>query len=223
MTTKVVTVTIKPKAAISVNTLTGTTTVEFWAAGAPAPAVNSSIVAGSITDYAWIFDVYDKSTGITTTGYATSNATNVTFNSSDVSNFIITAHLMVISDLGVVDNTTAVYEAGQPANNYTAFRASTPGRLNTGASIQLDRQVLRVYPNPTTNYVTIGFVAKSDVSIVKIVDINGKIVKTVNVGTFTNKPISTRIDVAGLQAGIYHVVVLDNLGNKVVSSKLLKQ
>ncbi len=219
----VVTVTIRPKAAISVNTISGTTTVEFWAAGAPAPAVNSSIVAGTITDYSWVFDVKDNGTGLITTAYATSNASNVSFNSATVSNYIITAHLTVVSDLSVSDNIIAVYEYGQPANNYTAFKATTPGRSNIASSIQLDKQVLRIYPNPSTNAVIIGFVAKSDMSIVKLIDMTGRIVKTVNVSTYTNKPISTRIDVMGLNAGIYQIVVLDKLGNRIVTSKLLKQ
>lgn len=218
-----VTVTIRPKAAISVNTISGVNTVEFWAAGAPSPAVNSSIVVGTISNYAWSFDVFDKTDNSTTLNYATSNASSVSFNSTDVSNFIITARLMAVSDLGVVDNTTAVYEFGQPANNYTAFKAITPGRPNVGASIQLDKQVLRIYPNPSTNAVIIGFVAKSDMSIVKLIDMTGRIVKTVNVSTYTNKPISTRIDVMGLNAGIYQIVVLDKLGNRIVTSKLLKQ
>jgi GH35 family endo-1,4-beta-xylanase len=84
-----------------------------------------------------------------------------------------------------------------------------------GISPFIDNQVFRVYPNPATSgKVTIENISGKTINLIEVIDIQGKLVKTVIPG---NKNIE--IEVSDLKKGIYFLRVLRE--NVVLDKKLI--
>jgi hypothetical protein len=62
----------------------------------------------------------------------------------------------------------------------------------------LERQQVKVYPNPATGYVMVDFQGK-EVSDVQLVDMNGRILRV----TDTKSASELRMDVGGVSPGVY--------------------
>ena len=69
---------------------------------------------------------------------------------------------------------------------------------------------VKVYPNPTKEYVNVECTA-NNVQSVEVIDVYGKVVRTV-VETFPETSLPTRINVSGLAAGMYFVRVTTDKG-----------
>lgn len=82
------------------------------------------------------------------------------------------------------------------------------GTFITGSAIKENETVsFSAYPNPTADYVRLGYRvhAPSEVTV-KIVDATGRVVQLLNLGT-QNGNNSTSVDMTGLSAGLYNVVL----------------
>lgn len=85
--------------------------------------------------------------------------------------------------------------------------------LTTGVESAVDKN-LRIYPNPSDNFL---FINSTSVGIVKIHDINGKLIKELNLNNGC-----TTIDISDLQKGVYFLQKITN-NYSVESFKLIKK
>lgn len=100
-------------------------------------------------------------------------------------------------------------------DNLTVKATATEGLLGT-TEIQGLENTIAIYPNPTNNVVNVkgnnvGFTA------VSFTDINGRVVKTVNVDTTSE----TEISISELNSGVYFMNITTDSG--VVTKKIVKQ
>lgn len=82
------------------------------------------------------------------------------------------------------------------------------GTFTAGSGIKENQTVdFTVYPNPTTDRVQIGYqvTAFSEVTV-KVIDATGRVLQALNLGT-QNGNNSTSVDMSGLSAGMYTVVL----------------
>jgi hypothetical protein len=80
------------------------------------------------------------------------------------------------------------------------------------------KKIMSVYPNPATNgVVNINYTFENSGRI-DIIDITGKLVKTITTSDYTNHH---TIDVSNLQAGVYICIVND--GNTIMKEKIIVQ
>jgi hypothetical protein len=91
-------------------------------------------------------------------------------------------------------------ENGVPSNSDTIPATTT----NIGIA-DYDRYV-KIYPNPTSDYVNVECRMQNEWGGVEIVDVYGKVVRAV-VRANNDSPLQTRINVSDLAAGIYFVRV----------------
>lgn len=118
----------------------------------------------------------------------------------------------VIGD--VIPNTAYIYFDFNPAIITNTFQTEF---VNTMSISEFENQVFMVYPNPTTNFITISGKDNSQwIESVVITDISGKTVqaKTVNM-------VSAIIDLSYLSNGIYFARVKS--GNNTSIVKIIKQ
>jgi hypothetical protein len=88
--------------------------------------------------------------------------------------------------------------------------------LNTDSQLLMD--AVRVYPNPVADVLTINNSSTVNLEWIKILDMNGRLVKEVHV---LNQNVSHVIDVLELPAGIYTLHLLGDSEN--ITKRLVKQ
>lgn len=84
---------------------------------------------------------------------------------------------------------------------------------NLGSDQFTPNQDINLYPNPAVNHFTINNI--EDNTMVEIIDLNGRVIKTVHVSSHTP------IDISELSKGYYVVNIMDN--NKTLVKKLIVQ
>jgi hypothetical protein len=78
--------------------------------------------------------------------------------------------------------------------------------------IEMKRYENYVYPNPTSNFVTINYPESSEALIIEIYDFSGKLVKTCH---------DNYVDVSNFKRGLYFLKI--NFGNNVFTTKVFKK
>lgn len=73
---------------------------------------------------------------------------------------------------------------------------------------------IKVYPNPTNNYITIDGISSEELKTITVIDVNGKKVSAV----LNNN----QIDISGLPSGIYMLRIVTNEGT-VLNEKIVKK
>lgn len=76
---------------------------------------------------------------------------------------------------------------------------------------------LKIYPNPTSQYLTIHTEGDFDIHSVMIFDMNGKIVDPIFVG----KDVRQDIDISHLTKGVYFITV--RLSNERITKRFVKE
>ena len=224
-----VNVVITPKAVINVTSYASTTSsdstyVDFWADNTVAPAVNSSIVTGSIAGYSWTFDLYQISTGITYSNWASSSnyESAIELLNTELTDWQITAKLVATSDLSVTDNATAVYLSGTAGSGYNPFKNNTVNHPAVVFATPTKYVGMSLYPNPVVNETAISFKAVSETTTIVVYDQSGKLLKQLSIPTQTNQITKYTFSVAGLVKGVYNVLVVDHSGKRIGTTKFVK-
>lgn len=88
-------------------------------------------------------------------------------------------------------------------------------------SINLVKNTLLLYPNPTSNFVTIKYADFSIVSSILILDASGKIYTTFSLPDISHK--SVQLDISSLPSGIYFVELRDQNNGFLEAKKFIKQ
>lgn len=128
-----------------------------------------------------------------------------------------TSFFFDFSSSSTITNQNAFY-----TNNTPMVRVNTDPSLSV-ASISNDFITsASIYPNPSSTNSTVEFslVNASEVSV-EVVDLTGKVVKTINAGKLNAGTNQLDLNVANFEAGIYYVNILTN-GTKV-SQKFVKK
>ncbi|MBP9186840.1 MAG: T9SS type A sorting domain-containing protein [Bacteroidia bacterium] len=99
--------------------------------------------------------------------------------------------------------------------NKTKLTSST-GIINIGKEVNN----LTVYPNPATNNITVLFNATNNMSTISILDISGRVVKSININQTTDFN-THQINLNDVQKGIYFLQVLN--GNSSSIQKIIIQ
>lgn len=96
---------------------------------------------------------------------------------------------------------------------------SLPGTLAalTVTNIENESAEFVLYPNPTTNTVTINS-SKMLMAKINIVDLNGNTIETVN----TNNSLSVELNVSNLSSGEYLLQIIDDQGKLIENKKIIK-
>lgn len=84
-----------------------------------------------------------------------------------------------------------------------------------------DEMALQIIPNPFADETSLSFTADEGNAIIKITDINGRLIKTSAVNTIKGLNIISFKDLQGLQHGIYFVTISSS--NKTHTAKVIKQ
>ena len=131
-----------------------------------------------------------------------------------------TALIMLGSTFG---NSLTDYDArpmvGSPALTQSCWAWQTSGQW-MGVEDEATVLGLVLYPNPAEGFTTLGFDAQDagDLNI-SIIDLNGRVVRTMNNLQYESGKNTLQIDVQGLSTGIY--VVNMNLNNTIRTQKLI--
>ena len=198
---------------------------------------NSSITSGTIDKYDWSFDYLDNTatTPTTVTGYAShtdGTSTGVTSSFSllippaDVtSDFTITAHLTATSDMGKTNSVDATINITSSSlaggSGYNPYKNVTHPIIKVIPGSVVVKSI-SLYPNPTLSDATISFKATSDKSVLLVYDQSGKLLKQVNVASIANNIINYKFNVAGFVKGTYNIVVADQNGKRIGTTKFVK-
>lgn len=99
-------------------------------------------------------------------------------------------------------------------NWYTGYTNSPLVRANFDPAVGIDERVLEesgfgIYPNPTSDIITVQFENSLNVELVSILDISGKKVKELTIKAGVN---SLPVDVSNLSSGVYFVNVVSTQG-----------
>ncbi|MFA8299921.1 MAG: Omp28-related outer membrane protein [Hyphomicrobiales bacterium] len=86
------------------------------------------------------------------------------------------------------------------------------GKLGVEEYSGMMKNLLAIYPNPASNYTTLKGLTE-DVSWIKIFDVQGKLVQTIDVNSLNNE---LRIDVSNLTSGLYQIVTDSGLEKKFI-------
>ncbi len=104
-----------------------------------------------------------------------------------------------------------------PALNHSCWSWNTSF---VGVEDEVEILGLSLYPNPTDGFTTLSFDAKDNGDVnIQIIDLTGKVVRTLNNITYETGKNSYTLDVQGLATGIY--VVNINMGSTVNTQKLI--
>ncbi len=217
-----VSVSIKPKASISVVSSTdpndiAATWIQFSADNASSPAINSSIATGSIASYSWLVTITQVSTGNVFT--QTSTNPQITFSTATPNDYQFSAQLIVSSGLSVSDTSIGTYQNGVAANNVTSF--NTAVNVPSNEVIKLSdygNTPVVLFPNPVVNNLNIN--TNSDNSgIVKyqIVNVFGQVLRQGTYSGSANSSVTFSVDVSALNSGIYFLQAL-NSNNQIIGS-----
>lgn len=106
---------------------------------------------------------------------------------------------------------------------YNWIGLTTAMRLNTNPNVagvedDIEQFGFGIYPNPATNNVRVKFAKDSEVELINLVDLSGKLVQTWNVSQSVER---FSLDVTNLDAGVYFVTALT--ANGQTSQKLIIQ
>lgn len=123
---------------------------------------------------------------------------------------------LVIGTAGVSEpQTTFIYDI--PTATWFFSTSTVMVRMNFKNDVGIeeldDALALNMYPNPAKEEVTISFNNNNEEAVISILDLSGKVVKTVGANAA-----QTVVNVADLQAGVYVVRVV--AGNKQSTQKL---
>lgn len=103
------------------------------------------------------------------------------------------------------------------AGTWQSITVTLNGVTTSSASVNKHQQLkLSVYPNPSKNVLNITYNNTTIIDSVKMLDVNGKIVKHINSGGHL-----TQLNISDLAAGMYMVVV--NAEGKEIKEKFIKQ
>ena len=151
----------------------------------------------------------------------------VKFGGVPANRFIVLSDTLIraVVDSGASGPVTVISSVGLSAKNGFIFipdTTSTPdslARVSVGnANTTVNSKSFAVYPNPASGYVIWQQPATDHITHLQLVDINGRIVKTISLG---KNAVQTTIPVSGLPAGMYKLVWSDGK-NKLAKSLLLK-
>ena len=123
----------------------------------------------------------------------------------------------------VEDHNTHIYRivftgfTGQSAGEYHLDVEKVTG-VGVEETIELDNNILNVFPNPAGNNVTVTFNASDNNSFISIIDITGKEVLTRNINQGKGLT-QERFNVVDLKQGIYFIRITS--GNKTSTEKLI--
>jgi len=136
---------------------------------------------------------------------------NIKFQRFNPNTFIIQDNLSISEAFGTVKN---IITCG---NDCYAFNSSDNKIVivkeqNLGLNPFENELNISVYPNPTTDYLTIR--SKTIIKNVQIVNIDGSIIKYLN-------PLNGKIDLSDLNNGIYFIKIIDEF-NQIVNKKIIK-
>ena len=196
---------------------------------------NSSIATGTIDSYSWSFDYTDNIGSTFVPNYATqtdgpSAGVNSNFTlhipAADVTaDFTITAHVTATSDLGVAGSTVdaTININGLSLGSGSGYSSYKNGNhpAVTVIPVSIPRSI-SLYPNPAMDDATISFKAASEKTVLLVYDQSGKLLKQVSVATKTNNITKYTFSVAGLVRGTYNVIVADQNGKRVGTTKFVK-
>jgi hypothetical protein len=108
-------------------------------------------------------------------------------------------------------------QVGSPAINHTCWTWNT-----SFVGIEEDNQVLglAIYPNPAEGFTTLTFEAKEQGDLnISIVDLNGRVVRTINNMQYDGGKNTFTLDIQGLTTGVYVVNIY--MANTVNTHKLI--
>lgn len=210
----------------------------------PIVAQQSSIVTGSIVSSLIEIDYTHIPSTTTVTNWvsqAGSPFTDVNFSIENAikADYTFTIRLYVTSDLGETDMTTITIANGVISGGFTFRGASTSSQQFTappitrgtrGTSIVSNspaNNALKgfvVYPNPTKNNVMVSFETSTTTKAVSIqlVDLSGKVVRVQKEQNNSGTKIQSTINVSNLPSGTYNVLLIDEKGNRLGTSKFVK-
>jgi hypothetical protein len=216
----------------------------------PVVAQQSSVASGSIVSSLIEIDYTHIPSTTTTTNWVSqvgSPYTDVNFSIEDAikADYSFTIRLYVTNDLGVTDVTSITIANGvqtgghtyRLAGNAPAGPIRTPQvtvppitRNTRGTGIVAASPVVNnlkgfvVYPNPTKNNVMVTFeTAASTKSVsIQLVDLSGKVVRVQKEQNNASSKIQSTINVSNLPSGTYNVLLIDEKGNKLGTSKFVK-
>lgn len=109
-------------------------------------------------------------------------------------------------------------------NNMNKITSASPC-LTTPVSVEENviSEITSVYPNPANSQITIATEVKADhAAELRITDITGRIVQTMNISFATGKSYFN-LDISALSSGIYNIELLNENGNKMTSTKFVKE
>jgi hypothetical protein len=154
-------------------------------------------------------------------------ATAVKFGGVPAKRFIVLSDTLIraVVDSGASGPVTVISSVGLSAKNGFTFIPDTTRTPDSLARLSVDNanttinsKLFALYPNPASGYVVWQQPATDHITHLQLVDINGRIVKTISLG---KSAVQTTIPVSGLPAGIYKLVWSDGK-NKLTKSLLLK-
>lgn len=109
-------------------------------------------------------------------------------------------------------------------NNLNKITTAAPC-TTTGISVEENfiSEITSVYPNPVTSNLTIATEVKEDhAAELRITDITGRIIQSMNISFAVGKSYFN-LDVTALSSGIYNIELLNENGNKMTSTKFVKE
>jgi hypothetical protein len=154
-------------------------------------------------------------------------ATAVKFGGIPANRFFVLSDTLIraVVDSGASGAVSVISSIGLSAKNGFTYIPDTTGThdslarvvvYNTNATI--NSNLFALYPNPASGYVIWQQPATDHIAQLQLVDINGRIVKTISLGKST---VQTTIPVSGLPTGMYKLVWSDGK-NKLTKSLLIK-
>lgn len=212
----------------------------------PVLAQQSSVVTGSIVSSTIEVDYLNTVTNIGVTNWIQQTGspyTDVNFSIEEAikADYRFTIRLYVTSDLGETDMATITIENGIISGGFTyrgatnsgstpVFTAPPINRDSRGSSIVNNSPAATnlkgfvVYPNPTKNNVMVSFETSTTTKSVSIqlVDMSGKVVRVQKEQNNNGTKIQSTINVSSLPSGTYNVILVDEKGKKLGTSKFIK-
>lgn len=213
--TQVVNVVITPKAIIAVRDYGS-----YIGAYADMAPNNSCIVTGSIASYAWTYSWVDLSSNYEYGPYDLTGGTTFGFYKYDGFKIVLT--LTVTSNLGISNMVRCEY-GGSTDGGYTPCSANVTTKPVTPIDIPgpvLD--VVKAWPNPATTTVQITYVAVSNTTAIKVIDMQGRVVKQIQQTTVAGARNAAVLPVSELASGTYNIVVTNSIGKPIATSRFIK-
>lgn len=212
---QVVNVVITPKAIIAVRDYG-----YYIGAYADMTPYNSSVVTGNIASYRWTYSWVELASNYEYGPYDLSSSTAFGFYKYDGFKIVLT--LTVTSNLGI-SNTARCEYGGKTDGGYTIFTDNIIATQVTPIDIPgpiLD--VVKAWPNPATTSVQMTYVAVSNNTTIKIIDMQGRVVKQIMQTTVAGARNAAVLPVSELASGTYNIVVTNAIGKPIATSKFIK-